>query len=364
MCPQANSPNRKSLQRPILRLSAAGLLFPALLALGTRGQALFSPGFEPEVSQLQVSQSIVPQDIRSFQAGLAQIQNASPAGPVSPESIVSLESSLSPEWTVETRERKYQVSTARLRALLDQAVKDPSQRFVCIDEARLWVDELASELSGYDSADNSGDAGARATLGRILAQSEFRTDYTQSAWERLQQRASAWAWQMITRLLRDLGGHPLAARTLFWILLLGAASILALLLFRSWIRQAQMAELHAPAVSVATQTWQDWIRAARSAADRANFREAIHALYWAGIVCLENSHVIPYDPCRTPRERLRQFTDAIGAAPASGDEAGHRDRLRALTSNLEHTWYGGRAATRQDFLDSLHIVEELGCKRP
>ena len=364
MCPQANSSNRRSLQRPILRLSAAGLSFLWLIALGTGGLALSNPVFDPEVLQLQVSQSIVPRDIRSVQAGLAQIQNASPAGPVSPESIVSLEANLPPEWTVETPKRKYQVSTAQLRVLLDQAVKDPSQRFVRIDEARVWVDELASELSDYDSADDSRDAGARATLGRILAQGEFRTDYTLSAWERLQQRARAWAWQMITRLLRGLGGHPLAARMLFWVLLLGAASILALLLFRSWIRQAQMAELHAPAVSVVTQTWQDWIRAARFAADRADFREAIHALYWAGIVCLENSCVIPYDPCRTPRERLRQLSGVIGAAPGSGDDAAFPDRLRTLTFNLERTWYGSGPATRQDFLDSLRLVEELGCKRP
>lgn len=281
---------------------------------------------------------------------------------MSRQSIVSLESSLPVEWIVDTPERKYYVSTAQLRALLDEAVKDPAQRLERIAEARERVDELASEFSSYDSAASPRDPGARAALGRILARSEFRTDYTPSAWERLQQRARIWAWQTITRLLRRLGGYPLAARMFFWILLLGAAATLALLLFRSWIRQARTAELSAPAVSVATQTWQEWIRAARSAADRANFREAIHALYWAGIVRLENSRVIPCEPSRTPRERLRHLNAVVGAVPASGDEAMLRDRLRALTSNLERTWYADGPATRQDFLDSLHVVEELGCK--
>jgi Domain of unknown function (DUF4129) len=300
--------------------------------------------------------------MQSLQTRLAQIQNEPAADAMSRQSLVSLESSLPVEWIVDTPERKYYVPTAQLRALLDEAVKDPAQRSERIAEAREQMDELASELSGYDSAGSPRYAGARAALGRILARSEFRTDHTPSAWERLQQRARVWALQMITRLLQRLGGYPLAARMLFWILLLGAAAILALLLFRSWMRQARTAELHAPAVSVATQTWQEWMRAARSAADRANFREAIHALYWAGIVCLENSRVIPYEPSRTPRERLRHLHAVVGAGPASGDEALLRDRLRALTAHLERTWYADGPATRQDFLDSLQVVEELGCK--
>jgi Domain of unknown function (DUF4129) len=360
MCLKANSLDRRCLQRPVLRrLSPAGLLFLSLIALGIHAQASSASVFAP-----QGSPSNVPQDIRSFQTRLAQIQSEPAAGTMSRESIVSLESSLPVEWIVDTPERKYYVSTAQLRALLDEAVKDPARRLERIAEARERVDELDSELSGYDSAASPRDAGARATLGRILARSEFRTDYTPSAWERLQQRARSWALQMITRLLGRLGGYPLAARMLFWILLLGAAAILALLLFRSWIRQARTAELRAPTVFVATQTWQEWIRAARSAADRANFREAIHALYWAGIVCLENSHVIPCEPSRTPRERLRHLNAAVGAVPAPGDGAVVRDRLRALTSTLERTWYADGLATRQDFLDSLHMVEELGCKRP
>src|SRR3984893_9813649 len=123
MCLKANSLDRRCLQRPVLRrLSPAGLLFFSLIALGIHAQASSASVFAP-----QVSQSNVPQDIRSFQTRLAQIQSE-PAGAMSRQSIVSLESSLPVEWIVEAPERKYYVSTAQLRTLLDEAVKDLARR--------------------------------------------------------------------------------------------------------------------------------------------------------------------------------------------------------------------------------------------
>jgi hypothetical protein len=109
------------------------------------------------------------------------------------------------------------------------------------------------------------------------------------------------------------------------------------------------------------QTWQEWIHAAREAADCGDFRDAIHAVYWAGIVCLEDSGVLARELSRTPRERVRQLAAARSDAAPPG-AAERRASLSALTRHLEHTWYAQMPATEPDFLDSLKLAEALGCK--
>jgi len=132
----------------------------------------------------------------------------------------------------------------------------------------------------------------------------------------------------------------------------------AMLVFRAWQRRARMEELKAPVAPRVTQTWQEWMRAASVAADGSRFRDAVHSLYWAGIVCLEDTGVIPRERWRTPRERMRRL-----ASDRVHDIAKQRDALRALTARLERIWYAGAPATQQDFVESLGWVEELGCRR-
>jgi hypothetical protein len=110
---------------------------------------------------------------------------------------------------------------------------------------------------------------------------------------------------------------------------------------------------------IAPRTWQEWIRMAREAANRGDYREGVHSAYWAGIVRLEDSGVLPRDRTRTPREYLRLVTE-----PSSGELLSrpmHREPLAALTSRLERIWYANRGAGPEDFHDSLRQLEALGC---
>jgi hypothetical protein len=53
------------------------------------------------------------------------------------------------------------------------------------------------------------------------------------------------------------------------------------------------------------------------------------------------------------------------AEPAPGELAArpaHREPLAALTSRLERIWYANRGAGPDDFRESLHQVEALGCQ--
>ena len=100
------------------------------------------------------------------------------------------------------------------------------------------------------------------------------------------------------------------------------------------------------------------MRVAKLAADSGRFREAVHSLYWAGIVCLEDSRVIPRERWRTPRERMRRLT-----SERTHESTKQRDALQALTARVERIWYAGIPATQQDFLESVGFAEELGCGR-
>jgi hypothetical protein len=120
--------------------------------------------------------------------------------------------------------------------------------------------------------------------------------------------------------------------------------------------------LQAPQAVAFARSWQDWIRDAREASERGDFREAIHSTYWAGISYLEAVELIDPDRTRTPREYLRLLSKTDPQAATSLEKP--RAALASLTTRLEQVWYGRRPASREDFLDSMQQIEGLGCQLP
>jgi len=336
----------------------ARLLAPLCLALLALHALHASASTRPQSPPRSVSQpNSAPMNLTSFQTELRRIQRALEASPKDAEEISAIEKSVPEHWDVETPEHTYEVPSDPLRARLDGALQDPSQRAADVQKAAEWTRELAAEADGY-AASGEQHPDSRAKLERILAAREFDTEYKQSAWERLEQQFWAWVGRMLSRLAARMSRYPIAARGLFWLLLIGAVVCVAMLVFRAWQRRARVEELNIPATSKVTQTWQEWMRAAKLAADSGSFRDAVHSLYWAGIVCLEESRVIPCERWRTPRERMRRM-----ASDRVHEAAKQRDALQALTARLERIWYAGAPATQQDFLESLGLVEELGCRQ-
>jgi hypothetical protein len=151
----------------------------------------------------------------------------------------------------------------------------------------------------------------------------------------------------------------MGAKVLFWVLLVAVVVWLAVVLFRYWTRRATLDELQAPDSVAYVRTWQEWIQAAREAAARGDYREAVHSAYWAGISYLEDSELVRKDRTRTPREYMRLVSNSTQLV-ATGRKT--RESLYALTVVLEQVWYGRRPASNQDFAQALQSVEALGCQ--
>jgi hypothetical protein len=203
---------------------------------------------------------------------------------------------------------------------------------------------------------------ARGKLEEILHRHEFGAVRPPNAWDLLRQKINEWLLHLLRGILNRLEGHPMGVKMLFWIVVLGVTSWIALMLFRFWNESARRDEIVAIDSVAAHRSWQEWIRAAREAAAHGDFREAVHSVYWAGIVNLEDSGVIEPDRTRTPREYLRAVAESSGDAPAPSAKL--RAPLAALTSRLERVWYGLRPAGAEDFQECMERVQELGCRLP
>lgn len=287
-------------------------------------------------------------DRASFAAELQRITEILKKKP-SVNEMVALRDSLPKRWTVSTPEGSFSVSSQTLRNQLTR---------LSSEKAQAWVNHLAQEVQSSEQSAASPSS-AREELDRILARSEFGAVKPPSAWELFRRRVEAWIERMLLRLLGGVSRHPLGGEILFWFLVVAAVGVVAMWVFRFFANRDRGSAL-APNIDViAVRTWQEWIRGAREAASRGDFREAVHSVYWAGIARLEDLGFVPKDRTKTPREYLQLVVE-----PADGQNSlppVHREPLTALTKELERIWYANRGAGLEDFRESLRHLEALGC---
>jgi hypothetical protein len=286
-------------------------------------------------------------DVAGLQQELQRIASLLAKNP-SEQELHLLRNSLPSAWTVSTSKDQYSISTEPLRKLLT-----PSSREQALD----WVNHLQEELSAYNQP--AANSAPRSELDKILARAEFGAARPPTQWELLRQRIVRWLEDLLLKILSGIGRYPIGAKILFWALVVLAVAIVAALVFRFFASRDRVSALPANAPINPGRTWQEWIREARGAAKRGNYREAVHSAYWAGIARLEDLSVLPKDRTKTPREYLRLVTE-----PAPGQLAPpttHREPLTDLTQRLERVWYADRGARPEDFTDSLRQLEALGC---
>ena len=303
-----------------------------------------------------------PYDPRAFAAELHQLEASLKQQHAAREDLDAFRTRLPVKWQVDTPDRRYEVSSEPLRSILLDAERNPTKRASHVEEAEAWLGNLANQSQNYSSRASSPNPDARKELGEILSRREFSAVRPPNAWDRLKQRISDWLLRIIETLLHQIGRQPLGAKFLFWFLIAAAVAWIATMLFRYWGERSRTEEMQSIEHVAAHRSWQEWIRAARLAADGGNFREAVHSTYWAGITYLEDLGVVVPDRTRTPREYLRLVEESGGYLPS--ERAKRRDSLAALTSRLERIWYGLRPARVEDFQDCMHQVEELGCRLP
>jgi hypothetical protein len=288
-------------------------------------------------------------DAKSFALELHRLTAVLQKKPSTNE-MVALRDSLPRRWNVSTPEGTYSVSSEPLRNHLT-ALSNA--------QAHEWIENLAAEVEASTKAPAASTTQASAELDHILARQEFKGVRPPNAWDLFRQRMAAWLESMLLKLFGSIGRHPIGGRIVFWLIMIGAVVFVALWLIRFLQSRDRMDTLASSTSVIAPRTWQEWIRLAREAANRGDYREAVHSAYWAGIVRLEDSGVFPRDRARTPREYLRLVNN-----PSPGELAPrpmHREPLTALTSRLERIWYANRGAGPEDFQDSLRQLEALGC---
>ncbi len=303
-----------------------------------------------------------PYDPRAFAAELHQLEASLQRQHATREDLDAFRSRLPVKWQVDTPDRHYDISTEPLRSILVDAERNQNARISHIEGGEEWLGNLANQVQNYSSRASSPNPIARKELDEILRRREFAAIQPPNAWDRFKQRISDWLVGMMENLLHQIGRHPLGAKFLFWLLLAAAVAWIAMMLFRFWGERGRIEEMQSIEHVAVHRSWQEWIRAARLAADGGNFREAVHSAYWAGVTYIEDLGVVAPDRSRTPREYLRLIEESSGYLPS--ERAKRRDSLAALTSRLERIWYGLRPARVEDFQDCMHQVEELGCRLP
>jgi hypothetical protein len=319
-----------ALRRTLLLLVIASL--PALAQAG-------SPMLQPPVQQT------TPDGYRAHVQSLGNLVRAchdnakacDPAAVGDDDKIV---------WSGET----FQVRWQWLRQLLDDA-RNPAlaDRNSLLDQASARLDrELGA--GGGAAGPQPEFAAARRAANSILARPEFRIVGGESWLDR--KWAQFWDWfYRIFNATADFGHRsPWLGPTLEW----GFVGLAVLLVLIWAVRTAQRERL---AVSLSAlipaSQWQkeadDWADRARLEAEKSNWREAIHCLYWASIVVLERHRLWRHDAARTPREYVQLLER----------NSPRQVTLRSVTRIFERIWYGLRVATSEDYVRALALFEDL-----
>lgn len=270
----------------------------------------------------------------------------------SKEDLAKLRSCLPKNWTIQTDDGSFVISSAPL----DKALEVGKTA-----DAEAWVDHVLGEAHRYAKLQGHSDTNARQQLDKILGTEEFSAVHPPTSWDLFRQRLAAWIVRMLSRFFGGIARYPIAGDILFWGILFLAVSLLARWLFRFLVSRDRVEALPQQQIVVANRTWHEWIRQAKQAAARQDFREAVHSAYWAGIARLEDLAVLPKDRTKTPREYLRVMStvslNELAARPLTCSVP-----LKELTARLERVWYANRGAKADDFEDALRQLKALGCQ--
>ena len=239
-----------------------------------------------------------------------------------------------------------------LRSLLDDS-NDPTHRLRAelLPRAGQRLAEQEAELDALPKAAALAPE-QRRVRDEVLARKEFRTIAAEYS---LTERIGAWISRQISKLFGGVSRlgrmAPWLGTALQWGTLMLALSLLVLWVLRALDRQrialgrlgGDAARAEADAESRA------WADLARAHAANGAWRDAVHCLYWASIVALEDRRTLRRSGTRTPREAL-QLID-----PASK----LREPLRAQTGAFERIWYGQQAAAESDYNEALEHYRVL-----
>lgn len=271
-----------------------------------------------------------------------------------PAAVRTLRLSLPGQWIVNVGNQTYTVSTNWLTDGLartetahrgDPAALQQTQQQIAVHREAAQALATPASLRTLDES--------RAKLNRILAGKQFQAIHGPTWFEVLRARFYGWVLRQLAKLFGRLRGGRVIGNVVAWTVIALAALLLIVWAVRASMRTGVRPELDLRGAAGAGRDSRYWLREAGEAAERGDYRAAIHAAYWAAITRLEEMRSLPEDRSRTPRESLRLIRrESAEYAP-----------LSQLTRRFELVWYGYRPADLNDWSDAMQQLETLGCLR-
>lgn len=268
-----------------------------------------------------------------------------------PAQISRLRSSLPSEWVVNVNGEEYHVPADWLASALadmqvhpkkiDSLLHDLKFRLAAMRKSALDLEKPSADIS---------EAAARRSLNEILQRREFASAAGPTAFQRWEERVLHWLFGWVSRLLLRLHISAKTGNRLAWTFIVLVFLLIVYWVFRTLSARTQRIEMPSAEPSQ-TRDSRAWVSEALAAAERAEYREAIHCAYWAAIVRLEDRKLLSRDHSRTPRESLRLLQ-------AHSQEQG---LLRDLTARFELVWYGYRNPSAADWSGARSQLEKIGC---
>jgi hypothetical protein len=269
-----------------------------------------------------------------------------------PAALYRLHMSLPSEWQVRVGNQQYTVATDWLKADLARAEAALHQDRSAVQQAQREIRSRREAANGLaQSISVPSPEQARVQLNRILAATEFQAIRGPTWWDSLRARLLDWIMRQLEKLIGKIGHGRAIGNAIAWTLIALSSLLLLLWMVRATTRAAPRPEIDLRGASAKGQDSHHWLREARVAAARGDYRSAIHASYWAAIARLEEAKLLTENRSRTPRESLGLIRrDSPEYAP-----------LLQLTRRFELVWYGYRSADSADWSDAMEQMEKLGC---
>ena len=274
--------------------------------------------------------------------------------PLDPKAVHELRASLPASWTVATDRGRYTIDMAWLSSGLASAEEPGGATNEAVRQARERLATYREDAKSLEQGlQRQRDlAQSRAKLNAILGTREFQGQQGPTWLDIERQKLRDWIYRQLEKIFGRARVKSIG-NLVAWTLVAVACGLLLFWTLRFLLRAGQRTDMDLSGAAPVGHDWRRWLRQARDAAKRGEYRAAIHAAYWAAIVRMEETQSLPEDRSRTPRESLR----LIGrGSPAYAP-------LSQLTRRFELVWYGYRDATAADWDDASQQLEMLGCPR-
>ncbi|MGB2663873.1 MAG: DUF4129 domain-containing protein [Candidatus Acidiferrum sp.] len=284
-------------------------------------------------------------DLQSYQRELSHIAETLE----SPAEIPALRRSLPESWTVRDGERVYNVPTREISEALREIERDPKKNTAASLQVRLdAMRRQTEELARPSASANMTEAADK--LKKIMERGEFREVSGPSRWDLLRARVIRWIALHILKLLSLLHLSHKTGNAIVWSVLFLAVVLLFYVAYLWMTKSSGDASFRAPAEPTQSDA-RRWLQDAVAAADRGDFREAVHCAYWGSVAHLEDIRILPRDRARTPRESLRLLDQ----------HPKEQGLLRTVTQSFELIWYGYRPVSASDWAGTKEQLEKMGC---